>query len=72
MLTAGVGGAAVKEHSVAGRTEADMREKGKHYSRSGGFIDRRVIVHRSADRGAMRSSTSRCVFVFASFLSPVF
>ncbi|MEQ2238313.1 Ankyrin-3 [Ilyodon furcidens] len=28
-----------------------MREKGKHYSRSGGFVDRRVIVHRSADLG---------------------
>jgi len=48
------GGAAVKEQSVAGRTEPDMREKGKHYSRSGGYVDRRVIVHRSADRGAVR------------------
>lgn len=53
VLKAG-GGAAVKEHSVAGRTELDMREKGKHSSRSAGFMDRRVIVHRSADRGALR------------------
>lgn len=56
VLKAG-GGAAVKEQSVAGRTEPDMREKGKHCSRSAGFIDRRVIVHRSADRGAVRSCT---------------
>lgn len=55
------GGAAVKEQSVAGRTEPDMREKGKHCSRAAGFIDRRVIVHRSADRGAVRSCTF-CVF----------
>lgn len=52
------GGAAVKERSVAGRTEPDMREKGKHCSRSAGFVDRRVIVHRSADRGAMRLFSS--------------
>lgn len=51
------GGAAVKEQSVAGRTEPDMREKGKHVSRSSGFVDRRVIVHRSADRGAVRFYT---------------
>ncbi|XP_025753442.1 ankyrin-3 isoform X36 [Oreochromis niloticus] len=38
-----------------------MREKGKHCSRSGGFIDRRVIVHRSADRGedAMTGDTDK-------------
>lgn len=53
VLKAG-GGAAVQERSVAGRTEPDMREKGKHCSRSAGFVDRRVIVHRSADRGAVR------------------
>lgn len=53
------GGAAVKEQSVAGRTEPDMREKGKHGSRSAGFVDRRVIVHRSADRGAVRLCTFR-------------
>lgn len=47
------GGAAVKEQCVADRTEPDMREKQKHCSRSAGFIDRRVIVHRSADRGAV-------------------
>nr|XP_057914755.1 ankyrin-3-like isoform X34 [Doryrhamphus excisus] len=28
-----------------------MREKAKHSSRSAGFVERRVIVHRSADRG---------------------
>ncbi|XP_076747715.1 ankyrin-3 isoform X39 [Maylandia zebra] len=38
-----------------------MREKGKHCSRPGGFIDRRVIVHRSADRGedAMTGDTDK-------------
>lgn len=50
VLEAG-GGAAVKEHGVAGRT--DMREKGKHGIRSAGYFDRRVIVHRSAERGAL-------------------
>lgn len=55
------GGAAVKERSVAGRTDLDMREKGKHGMHSTGFIDRRVIVHRSADRGAVRSFTN-CLF----------
>lgn len=60
VLKAG-GGAAVKEHSVAGRTELDMREKEKRCRRSGGFIDRRVIVHRSADRGAVRLCTF-CLF----------
>lgn len=61
VLKAG-GGAAVKEQSVAGRTEPDMREKGKHCSRSAGFIDRRVIVHRSADRGAVRLC-ALCLFL---------
>lgn len=51
------GGAAVKELCVADRTESDMREKQKHCSRSAGFVDRRVIVHRSADRGAVRLCT---------------
>lgn len=60
VLKAG-GGAAVKEQCVADRTESDMREKQKHCSRSAGFIDRRVIVHRSADRGAVRSCTF-CLF----------
>lgn len=60
VLKAG-GGAAVKEQSVAGRTVSDMREKGKHGIRSSGFVDRRVIVHRSADRGALRSDTN-CLF----------
>ncbi|XP_067373451.1 ankyrin-3-like isoform X42 [Channa argus] len=38
-----------------------MREKEKHCSRSAGFIDRRVIVHRSADRGedAMTGDTDK-------------
>ncbi|XP_036978711.1 ankyrin-3-like isoform X28 [Acanthopagrus latus] len=38
-----------------------MREKGKHGSRSAGFVDRRVIVHRSADRGedAMTGDTDK-------------
>ncbi|KAM7408513.1 hypothetical protein PAMA_002305 [Pampus argenteus] len=38
-----------------------MREKGKHCSRAAGFIDRRVIVHRSADRGedAMTGDTDK-------------
>lgn len=44
----------------------DMREKEKHCRRSGGFIDRRVIVHRSADRGALALSAlsaSSCAFL---------
>lgn len=49
----------MKERSVAGRTDSDMREKGKHGMRATGFIDRRVIVHRSADRGAVRLFTNR-------------
>ncbi|XP_035848257.1 ankyrin-3-like isoform X42 [Sander lucioperca] len=38
-----------------------MREKGKHSRRSAGLIDRRVIVHRSADRGedAMTGDTDK-------------
>lgn len=60
------GGAAVKEQSVAGRTEPDMREKGKHCSRPGGFIDRRVIVHRSADRGAVRLCTFSLFFAYCA------
>ncbi|XP_071336360.1 ankyrin-3 isoform X2 [Trachinotus anak] len=38
-----------------------MREKEKRCSRSAGFIDRRVIVHRSADRGedAMTGDTDK-------------
>lgn len=63
------GGAAVKEQSVAGRTEPDMREKGKHCSRAAGFIDRRVIVHRSADRGAVRFYT---FCIVPAFLYPGF
>lgn len=44
----------MNERIVAGRTEPpDMREKGKHGARSAGFTERRVIVHRSADRGAV-------------------
>lgn len=44
----------MNERIVAGRTEPpDMREKGKHGARSAGFMERRVIVHRSADRGAV-------------------
>lgn len=39
------------------RTVSDMREKQKHCRRSAGFVDRRVIVHRSADRGAVRLCT---------------
>ncbi len=54
----------MKEQSVAGRTEPDMREKGKHCSRSAGFVDRRVIVHRSADRGAVRFYT---FFLFCAY-----
>lgn len=60
MLKVG-GGAAVKEQCVADRTEPDMREKQKHSSRSAGFVDRRVIVHRAADRGALRLCTL-CLF----------
>lgn len=62
----------MQERSVAGSTEPDMREKGKHCSRSAGFADRRVIVHRSADRGALRSScccTAVSVQAFVSCLS---
>lgn len=57
----------MNERIVAGRTEPpDMREKGKHGDRSAGFMERRVIVHRSADRGAVcrrlgRSLSSRWV-----------
>lgn len=31
-----------------------MREQGKRSIRSAGYVDRHVIVHRSADRGALR------------------
>lgn len=65
------GGAAVKEQSVAGRTEPDMREKEKHCSRSAGFIERRVIVHRSADRGAVRRGF--CTFCsFSAYCAQAF
>lgn len=56
MLKAVGGGAAVEEHRVSDRTESDMREQGKRSSRSAGYVDRHVIVHRSADRGALRFS----------------
>lgn len=56
----------MKEQSVAGRTEPDMREKEKHCRRSGGYIDRRVIVHRSADRGAVRFCTFCLFFAYCA------
>lgn len=43
----------MEERRVSERTESDMREQGKHSIRSAGYIDRHVIVHRSADRGAL-------------------
>lgn len=51
----------MNERIVAGRTEEppDMREKGKHGARSAGFMERRVIVHRSADRGAVSRRLGR-------------
>lgn len=50
----------MNERIVAGRTEPpDMREKGKHGARSAGFMERRVIVHRSADRGAVSRRLAR-------------
>lgn len=49
-------------------TAPDMREKEKRGGRSAGFVDRRVIVHRSADRGAVRSgAVLRRMFVLCLF-----
>lgn len=65
------GGAAVNERIVAGRTEPpDMREKGKHGARSAGFTERRVIVHRSADRGAV-PGPRRLLYCARSFCAAV-
>lgn len=53
----------MNEWIVAGRTEPpDMREKGKHGARSAGIMERRVIVHRSADRGAVFRRLGRSFF----------
>lgn len=61
----------MNERIVAGRTEPpDMREKGKHGARSAGFMERRVIVHRSADRGAVSRRLGRsCPSVFVCLAS---
>lgn len=51
-------------------TAPDMREKEKRGGRSAGFVDRRVIVHRSADRGAVRSGAIlRRMFVLLCLFS---
>lgn len=55
---------------MQGSTEPDMREKGKTYSRSGGHVDRRVIVHRSADRGAVRARPFSIIALAAPGLLP--
>lgn len=63
----------MNERIVAGRTEPpDMREKGKHGARSAGFMERRVIVHRSADRGAVSGRLARSRPVGLSVLPPCF
>lgn len=61
----------MNERIVAGRTEPpDMREKGKHGARSAGFTERRVIVHRSADRGAV-PGPRRLLYCARSFCAAV-
>lgn len=51
------GGGLRWKSTVVHAGQSDMREQGKHSIRSAGYIDRHVIVHRSADRGALRFYT---------------
>ncbi|TWW78254.1 Ankyrin-3 [Takifugu flavidus] len=55
------GGGLRWKSTVVQAGQSDMREQGKHSIRSAGYIDRHVIVHRSADRGddAMTGDTDK-------------